>query len=251
MPTLEYKINIPAALHAFWKLMRNPDADISPGVEMVKHLNGKSMERFFQRFVADPKGASILRERRSLFAMLKDRQAMANLPAGSLGRIYFEWTEMERISAVGLASANEGGLPEGIDDERRLVMERHLQIHDLLHVTGGYGRDFVGELAVVSMALIQVRQMGLLLPVALGSLYFGLFRGRHRVLKDARRRARQSVWMPVQDWEGLLARPLGEVRETLGLGPPPIYIPLRGSLVADSPDGLSIIGGRGIQPNSM
>ncbi len=243
MRTLEYKINIPAAFRAFWILMRNPDDDITPGVEMVNHLNGKSMERFFQRFMADPRGAAIVRERRSLFAVLQDRQAMADLPAGSLGRTYFDWTEMENISAVGLASANECGLPEGIDDERRLVMERHYQVHDLLHVAGGYGRDFVGELAAVSIALIQDRQMGLFLPVVFGTLYYGVFRGRLRVLKDARRRARQSVWMPVQDWEGLLERPLDEVRETLRLGPPPVYEPLRGPLVADSPDGLSVIGG--------
>ncbi len=242
MQTLEYKINILAALRALWTLMHNPD-EIGPGVEMTRHLNGSSMERFFQRFMADPRGAAIVRERRSLLAVLKDRQAMADLPAGSLGRAYFDWTEIENISAAGLASATEGDLPEGIDDERRLVVERHLQVHDLLHVAGGYGRDLVGETAVVTITLIQNRQMGLVLPVGFGTLYFGLLRGRRRVLKEARRRARQSVWMPVQDWEGLVARPLDEVRETLRLGPPPVYEPLRGPLVADGPDGLSVIGG--------
>ncbi len=244
MQTLEYKINIPAALRAFWILMRNPDDDIKPGVAMVNHLNGKSMERFFQRFKADPRGAAIVRERRSLFGVLKDRQAMADLPTGSLGRAYFDWTEIENISAVGLASAAESILPEGIDDERRLVMDRHRDVHDLLHVAGGYGRDLVGELAVLSITLIQVRQTGLALPVVLGSLGYGFFRARRRVLRDARRRARQSVWMPVQDWEGLLERPLDEVRETLRLGPPPVYEPVRGALVADSPDGVWGIGGR-------
>ena len=243
MQTLEYKVDIPAALRAFWTLMQSPD-EIGPGVEMVKHMNGKSMERFFQRFMADPRGAAIVRERRSLLAVLRDRQAMADFPAGSLGRAYFDWTEIENISADGLAGATEGDLPEGIDDERRLVIERHLQVHDLMHVTGGYGRDLVGELAVVSMTLIQVRQMGLFLPVLLGTLYFGVFRGRGRVLTDAWRRARQSVWMPVQDWEALLPRPLDEVRETLRLGPPHVYEPLRGALVADSPDGLPVIGAR-------
>ncbi len=110
MQTLEYKINIPAALRAFWALTRNPDGDISPGVEMVNHLNGKSMERFFQRFMADPRGAAIVRERRSLLAVLSDRQAMANLPAGSLGRAYFDWPEIENISAVGLAGRGQGAL---------------------------------------------------------------------------------------------------------------------------------------------
>jgi len=47
--------------------------------------------------------------------------------------------------------------------------------------------------------------------------------GAIALMDDARRRGRESSWLPVQDWEGLLAVPLDEARQRLGLGPPPAY----------------------------
>ena len=42
-------------------------------------LEGRSLERYFQRFIAHPAGAAIVRERRSLFAVLDDREALARI----------------------------------------------------------------------------------------------------------------------------------------------------------------------------
>ena len=38
---------------------------------------------------------------------------------------------------------------------------------------------------------------------------------------------RRAAWLPAQDWEALLGRPLDEVRAQLGLGEPPRYEPVR------------------------
>ena len=225
--TLERKLDFVGALRALAAARRNPD-DTQSGVKLVTSLEGRSLERFFQRFIADPAGAAIVREGRSLFAMLDDREALAELSPGSLGRAYLEWTEAEKISAAGLASAAESWFAEGeLSEDRRLVMERYRDTHDLWHVLTGYGRDLVGELALLTFSLVQMRHAGLALPVVFGYLSHVFDRPRRRLLNDAWRRARRSVWLPVQDWEGLVECPLDQVREELRVGPPPVYEPTR------------------------
>ena len=227
MQTLERKLDFVGAFRALAAARRNPD-DIGSGVKLVSSLEGRSLERFFQRFIADPAGAAIVRERRSLFALLDDREALAKLPPGSLGRAYFEWTEAEQITVAGLASATESWFAEGeLSEDRRLVMERYRDTHDLWHVLTGYGRDLVGELALLTFSLVQTRHAGLALPVVFGYLSHVFDRPRRRLLNDAWRRGRRAVWLPVQDWEGLVGCPLDQVREKLRVGPPPVYESIR------------------------
>jgi ubiquinone biosynthesis protein COQ4 len=229
MQTLERKLDFVGAFRALAAARRNPD-DTESGVKLVSSLEGRSLERFFQRFIADPAGAAIVRERRSLFALLDDREALAKLPPGSLGRAYIEWTEVEEITAAGLAIAAESWFAEyEISEDRRLVMERYRDTHDLWHVLTGYGRDLVGELALLTFTLVQIRHAGLALPVVFGYLSHVFDRPRRKLLNDAWGRARQSAWLPVQDWEGLVERPLDQVRKELRVGPPPVYEPIRSS----------------------
>jgi ubiquinone biosynthesis protein COQ4 len=227
MRTLERRLDFLGAVHALAAARRNPD-DTENGVKLVSSLEGRSLERFFQRFIADPAGAAIVRERRSLFALLDDREALAKLSPGSLGRAYLEWTEVEEINAAGLKTAAEGWFADGeLSEDRRLVMERYRDMHDLWHVLTGYGRDLVGELALLTFTLEQIRHTGLVLPVVFGYLSHVVDRPRRDLLNDAWRRARRSVWLPVQDWEGLVERPLDRVRDKLRVGPPPVYEPIR------------------------
>lgn len=226
MKTLERKLDVVGAFRALAAAISNPD-DTESGVKLVTSLEGRSLERFFQRFIADPAGAAIVRRQPSLFALLDDREALAELPQGSLGRAYLEWTEDEKLSAAGMASAAESWFEGDLTEDRHLVMERYRDMHDLWHVLTGYGRDLVGELALLTFSLVQTRHAGLALPVALGYLCHVFDRPRRRLLNDAWRRARRSAWLPVQDWEGLLECPLAQVRERLRVGPAPGYEPIR------------------------
>lgn len=229
--TLDRKLDFMGAFRALAAARRNPD-DSASGVKLVTSLEGRSLERFFQRFISDPAGAAVVQERPSLFAVLNDREALATLPPGSLGRAYLAWTETEEISAAGLANMAESWFREAApSDDRRFVMERYRDMHDLWHVLTGYGRDLVGELALLTFTLVQVRHTGLVLPVAFGYLAHVFDPRRRRLLHDACRRARRAAWLPVQDWERLVRCPLGQVREELRVGPPPVYEPIRSACV--------------------
>jgi hypothetical protein len=47
--------------------------------------------------------------------------------------------------------------------------------------------------------------------------------GTLALLRQSKERARNAKWLIAEDWEQLLEEPLEEVREKLGVGPPPMY----------------------------
>jgi ubiquinone biosynthesis protein COQ4 len=217
-----------AAWRALRALLRDPD-DTRRVFEVIDALSGRSGERLFERFRATPSGARILAEKRELLPVLADREALRALPPGSLGRSYAEFMGREQISPEGLVEASlEGGRgPDlSLPAERRLLGARMRDQHDLWHVVTGYGRDLVGEAALLSFTYAQTRNRGIGLIVAVA--YWRAGRSRFRTfLREAHRRGRRAAWLPAADWEALLPRPLQEVRAELGLGEPPGYEALR------------------------
>ena len=215
------------ALRALLVVMRNPE-DTATGALMVRHLTGSSQRRFFERFALDPSGAKILRDGRRLERTLADRDSLAALPSGSLGRRYFEWTRDEDISAEGLLNAIEPAFRDApvLSPSEDLINIRGTVSHDLWHVVTGYGRDLLGESALLHMIRMQYGNTGLILPIWLAMLSPDIGSAGRRLMWDARRRAREAAWLPVQDWEALLPKPLAEVREQLCLGEPPQYTPV-------------------------
>ena len=217
------------ALRAFAKVARNPD-DTESGARFVLALQGKRSEENFQRFAADPRGAKILAERRQLIDRLNDREWLASLPKGSLGRAYLHFVETEDLSADGLREIVERADPsvQQMDAERLLVHDRVGAMHDLWHVVTGYSRDLVGEVLLVCFTWKQLRTRAFALIIPFAYVFNERQAPGFRALaREALRRGRDAVWLPVQDWEALLERPLDEVRETLGVGRPPAYKPLR------------------------
>jgi ubiquinone biosynthesis protein COQ4 len=213
------------ALRAYLRVMRDPE-DTRSGARFVLAVDGQRRERNFQRFARDPQGARILAQRRSLMACLCDREALRRLPEGSLGRAYLAFVEAEGISAEGLADAVEPVELElgELDAERRLFAERVRSMHDLWHVLTGYSRDLLGELQLLAFSHVQLRTRAFGWLVRLAPLTLARQApGTRRLLALARRRAESAPWLPAQDWEALLERPLDEARELLRVGPPPEY----------------------------
>ena len=217
------------ALRAFSKVARDPD-DTENGARFVLALQGNASEKTFRRFKADPQGARILAERRQLIDRLRDREWLASLPEGSFGRAYLEFVQVEDLSADGLREAVEKADQAYlcVDAEHRLLHDRVRDMHDLWHVLTGYGRDLIGELLLVyfSWKQLKTRAFALIIPF---TYLFNEFRypGFREWARLALRRGDAAVWLPAQDWEQLLTRPLDEVRETTGVGPPPVYTPDR------------------------
>ncbi len=210
-------------------LMNDPD-DTAQVFKIIRALSGNAGERQFQRFLASEQGPTILAEKRSLVDRLSDRASLTSLPEGSLGRSYADFTEREQISPQGLIDASES-VPEAgppLSADRVLFGLRMRDSHDLWHIVTGYGRDLVGEAALLAFTYQQTRNRGIGFIVLVAYLKAGRESPEARtMIRDGYRRSKRSEWLPGADWEALLPLPLDEVRKTLGVVPVEAYQALR------------------------
>jgi ubiquinone biosynthesis protein COQ4 len=225
------------AWRALRALARDPD-DTAQVFRIVRAL--PSGDRVRRRLRRRESGRRLLAERPDLLAALADREALLAMPPGSLGRCYAEFMSEEQISADGLVGASlEAGESRPVDEEQQYVGARLRDMHDLWHVVTGYGRDLLGEAALLAFTFAQTRTLGI--GVIVGHALWkarGDFAPARGIIARGFRRGLRAEWLPAQPWEELLPRPLDEVRERLRVGEPPTYTQLRSAgapAVAASP----------------
>jgi ubiquinone biosynthesis protein COQ4 len=90
----------------------------------------------------------------------------------------------------------------------------------------GYGRDGLGELCLLAFMFRHTGNLGGALIALMGLGKFirhGAGRIARAAIFEAFRNGGKSAWLPGLDWEGLLARPLDEVRRDLNIILPSRY----------------------------
>ncbi len=98
--------------------------------------------------------------------------------------------------------------------------------HDLWHVLTGYGRDPLGELALLGVLYSQIKNPGTGFIALLGLLRVPYeYPGAPciRAVLEGFRIGRNAEWMLAQDWEALLAKPFEGVRRELKIAQPVWY----------------------------
>jgi ubiquinone biosynthesis protein COQ4 len=221
--------------------------------EIIDSLAGNSFERQWKFFGAQPVGQRLLRERPSLLATLADREALRELPPGSLGRAYLDFMTAGGLTAEGLVAAemtaaerNPNQLPA--DPDREYLGDRMRDMHDLWHVLTGYGMDEAGEAANLAFTLGQIPTPGFALIVLAAALLGpkDVLLTWPRYLFRAWRRGVRAERLCVVPYEELLALPLDEVRRRLKIDPPQVAHPegiIVASRVADASLGQALGGG--------
>jgi len=221
------------AWRALSRLISDPE-DTAQVFTIVRAMSGPSLERGFQRFIRLPFGRRVIEERLELLDSLRDRDALRALSPDSLGRAYLAFVESQNLSADGLVDASEAGQEQWDNPWIERYGKRLRDMHDLWHTLTRYGRDELGELCLLAFTYAQTRNRGIGLIVLVGALKLrrtfgrGVFRAAWRGFRDGRR----AAWLPGQEWEALLARPIDEVRRELAIGAPLAYQVLREDMVA-------------------
>ncbi|MFK7974575.1 MAG: Coq4 family protein [Halioglobus sp.] len=217
------------AWRALGRLRKDPDNTDEVFV-IIKALSGNSGEKHFQKFKKTENGQRILTEKRDLLETLRDRHYLAQLPEGSLGHEYYLFTEREKITADGLVDASESVERVNVGENRRRFYSRRRDCHDLQHVASGWGRDLLGEGALLSFGISQNWHNGIGLIVAMA--YWTGGPQMRAIIRAAWKRGKHSECLDFADWERLLPLPLAQVREELQLGEPPVYQPVYSSEAA-------------------
>lgn len=224
------------AYRAIRALFKNKE-DTGQVFKLVEALKGNSMARCIQRFRTDPVGSQVLAENRQLLDTLCNSAYLRSMPEGSFGRAYQQFIETEGLSAEGLVEASKASPLWGKRQaEYALFAARMRDSHDLQHVLTGYGRNPLGELAVLAFGQAQNHNRGIGVLVFVGMFKFkkDLPRGIpvFRTVWEARRNSKRAAWIPGFDWEALLKLPLDEVRCKLNIKTPIIYKSVEPRMIA-------------------
>jgi ubiquinone biosynthesis protein COQ4 len=208
------------AIRAVRALKANPE-DTSQIFVIFRALRGRSGVRLFRRFAASPTGAAILREKRDLLPVLENRAALAALPAGSMGRAYFDFMEQEKLTADGLVTASQSWEQDVVAPDVDRFRNRMRDAPDLTHILTGYGRDPLGELCLLAFMNRHSKNAGQLLIVAMS--WTRLPKTARAAVIQGWRNGAKARWFQDLNYEALLARPLEDVRRDLNIPAPTRY----------------------------
>lgn len=221
------------AIRAMGRLLRDPNAT-EHVFEIIESLEGRALLNVLERFRATPVGQRVIEEGESMLELLADRDRLSAMPEGSLGRAYLDFIDSEGITAEGLVEASMARDTSPHTDIQRM---RHWMrdTHDLWHTLLGYKGDIHGEYTLLAFYVAHVKNpthtnIGVAF-IALGGVIqatrFGYGETARRLVSHAIRRALRGEWLIGFDWFSALERPVDELREELGFGPPPAYEALR------------------------
>jgi ubiquinone biosynthesis protein COQ4 len=214
-----------AAWRALRALMRNPE-DTRQVFLLMDSLRGKTSLRQFVRFRQTQTGQAVLTERRQLIDWLQDRASLAALPPGTLGRAYHDFMAVEHLSAEKLIEVSEFSKKLLPGDDMTLFRERNREMHDLLHIVAGYGREPLGEACLTAFSFAQtgLKGFGAIAIMAAHRISRAL-RGQpvRRAVLEGYRRGRHAKWLVSADWEHLLGEPVEAIRARHGIDPPVFY----------------------------
>jgi ubiquinone biosynthesis protein COQ4 len=214
-----------AALRAIRSLKRNRE-DTRQAVALIDALRGKTSIRQFARFRETETGRAVLAERRRLLDRLSDRERLAALPPGTLGRAYYEFMAAENLTPEGLVEASQIRETLAPGEDMTLFRERNRETHDLLHVISGYGRDPLGEVCLAAFSFAQTGLKGLaVIAIWAARRIARRLRGQpvRRAVLEAYRHGRRAKWLYGADWENLLAEPVAAIRAGYMVLPPHYY----------------------------
>lgn len=179
-------------------------------------------QKYLDQLMADPDFASFVDERH--YAQPLDLDELAQMPEGSLGRVYRAWIVDNGLTAQIAMNYREfhqtlvdSGQLDGMPDELQYAVLRGFQLHDFLHVLSGYDPSPQGEIALQAFSLAQLQfpyfamwmststtQMTYVDPTRIVPLM--------DAISDGWQYGRRTPQISLHKWEQELERPLDEIR---------------------------------------
>lgn len=218
-------VRFKTAWRALRRLLANPEAT-EEVFTIVRALSGSSLQKGLKRFASTGHGRYVLENRIDLLQTLQNKDYLSSLPANSLGRHYLNFIEKEKISAGGLVDASDKDITYAeMGEDLTRFATRQRDTHDLWHTLTQYGRDELGELCLLAFTYAQNQNPGIAFIILAGLLKMRTRYGLKifSAVYKAYRSSKRAKWLPEQNWEELLERPIEDVRQFLKIHPPVHY----------------------------
>ena len=233
-PTWYWKLDFARLREAAEIRERDPN-EFRSAVLTFFGFGGRDDGTIIERMRANPEGRRLVRGRVALPDGILRPALLRDLPAGTLGRVYFEHCDANRLDPLLISTESQKVAAEfPATAEHKFVYDRYRDSHDLWHVLTGYGTDMAGEAGIIAWTYAQLRNRGFLLIFLLNALMCTK-RGRPDVFRTCWQgywHGRRSPLLLAIDWGRYLDRPIEAVRRELGLE---VAAPYRAFHMADAP----------------
>ena len=204
-----------------FRAVRETPDDVALGARVFFAVGGHDEGPAYRRMMRDESGRALVEQRRAYPSLLRDRDALRELPRGTLGREYVRQLDERGIDPQELSELTERSYV-GItfSHDHAYVRDRVRELHDLIHTLTNCGVDLVGEAGVAGFTLGQTGNKGwamlMLLNTVTGLIAFRVDSAVMGV--KAFLRGRRARFLPaVDDWERLLRLPIEAARAELGV----------------------------------
>lgn len=215
-----------------WKHMQRLIADKEDTKQVfhiIEALSGDATRKDFAKFYASENGQDLLQKRRFLPDLLDDHDALREFPKDSVADAYIRFMEREGLTAHGLVneSLENREHQNQYDDDLLWYANRLRDTHDLYHVLTGYGRDALGEDALLGFSHSQNGGLGVSFIAYMGSRQIAKAVPSSARIKDVlaegRKHGKMAKRIVDQDIIALLGMPLDEARAMLNIQKPVLY----------------------------
>ena len=124
---------------------------------IFESLPWRNLRPSAESFLRSARGQALRLREPSLPVILDDHAGLRRMPAGSLAHAYCDFMEREGLTAQGLVDEFDkfAVKHEQFQDQFRWYLNRMRDVHDMLHVLTGYGRDALGEACVLAFTYSQ------------------------------------------------------------------------------------------------
>ena len=196
---------------------------------IIEALNGNALRRNFQRFLETSNGQARFAARRDLAPLMDNHAGFGTLAPDSVGRKYIDFMKREGLTAAGLVAESQTRTQdeETFEDDLAWFGNRLRDTHDIFHVLSGYGRDGLGEAALLVFSHGQNPGRGISFIANIGFRQMRKTIGREidfkAVKEEARRNGKQAAKIVEQDILALMHEPIDEVRARLNIPKPVAY----------------------------
>lgn len=215
-------------LHHFGKLIEDKE-DTEQVFHIIEASKGRKSHRQAWDFIESPDGQHFLHEGTDIPSMLDDHERWADLPANSVGKRYMAFMRREGLSAAGLVEESHKWAPPESrpEDLTEWYFNRLRDTHDLFHVLTGYGRDALGEGALLGFSYSQSYNKGILFIAYMGARLMKKVSGTkaplYSAIREGQRLGRAAAKLAHMDVEAVMREDIDEARKRLNIGEPVIY----------------------------
>jgi ubiquinone biosynthesis protein COQ4 len=204
-PNASFVTRLRIGLHAL-NILKDDPGNAYYGPLLNACLDGETYAKLARAWRESAAGRRLLDERPTLQGRELDLEALARLPAGTLGHEFVRYYRDNGIEPFVTTFP--------IESDVDYLSKRYRETHDLLHVITGYGTDERGEMELQAFVLgnLGLRQAALILAVSVprqiaraGLSGVGAYFGK---LRSAFRRGRRSREMLSVSYEELWEQPV-------------------------------------------